>query len=132
MKSALCSLLLSLIASGCAPWQYYDPAKPGVAYTPKPASYEMPILQRNEVARPFKDIGQVSALGGTYAMQRDMYKAIRSKARAIGADALVDVHYSDARLYPDIIATAITYTDTSNPEVKITPAKSLATPKEKP
>ncbi|EEF57508.1 hypothetical protein [Pedosphaera parvula] len=71
----------------------------------------MPILQRSEVKRPFKEIGQVSALGGTYETQRNMYKAIREKARQVGADALIEAHYSDARVYPDLIAMAIVYAD---------------------
>lgn len=104
-------MLVLLSITGCAPWQYYDANQPGVKYVAKPKDYEMPILQRSEVKRPFKEIGQVSALGGTYETQRNMYKAVRAKARQVGADALIDAHYSDARMYPDLIATAIVYTD---------------------
>ena len=115
MKTSL--LIASLLVfTGCAPWQYYDANDPAARYNSKPANYVIPILNRAEVSHTFREIGQVSALGGTYATQRDMYKAIRAKARAIGADALIDAHYSDNRLYPDLTATAIVYTKSTLPK----------------
>ncbi len=103
-------LLLCLLLAGCA-YPHYDSAPGAAAYPPKPADYVVAVLDRADIKRPYKVVGTVGALGDIWTAEHTLIRSLQLKARRNGADAIIDVHPGVNRMYPELVATAIIYTD---------------------
>lgn len=87
-RIVLSVLALSLCTSGCVSARaikYTAESRP-----PKPATYQMDILEASKAPRPYKVIGMVQANAGAKFNIKDPIEALRQEARNLGGDALID------------------------------------------
>mgnify|MGYP001081274462 CR=1 FL=1 len=79
--------LLALFSSGCV-------HSKTISYSierldPKPESYQMEILDPQNIDRPYKVVGTVEANAGARFNVKDPIEKLREEARRMGADAML-------------------------------------------
>ena len=88
---ALTALLISLTISGCAAPSgfhviHYEPEE----RSPKSRSHPIQVVHQEDIHVPFKIIGNISIKAGEKRDPGTMLERLRTKARSMGADALMD------------------------------------------
>ena len=99
MKKTLGMILAVLFLAGCSQCivmrsEYYDIT--GKVLTSKPETEEMLILTEKP-NRPYQEIGLVKVLARWGTSHEAMNTELKKRARAAGADALMDVQYGEDR-----------------------------------
>ena len=100
MKKTLGMILVILFLAGCSSQcivmrsEYYDIT--GKVLTSKPETEEMLILTEKP-NRPYQEIGLVKVLARWGTSHEAMNTELKKRARAAGADALMDVQYGEDR-----------------------------------
>jgi len=92
MKKSTCVLLVCLLISalsGCVSVKSI-PYETTVRL-PKPADYPIEIYESKDIRKPYKVIGIVQANAGKRHSVADTMEKLRSQARQMGGDALVDL-----------------------------------------
>lgn len=81
--------LFAVILSGCVSVKsipYETTARP-----PKPDDYSIEIYESNDLSKPYKVIGIVQANAGKKHSVADTMEKLRTQARRMGGDALIDL-----------------------------------------
>lgn len=99
MKKKLMMVLSVLFLLGCTQCilmhsEYYDIT--GKVLEPKPPEQEIPIFT-GEADRPCQEIGLVKVLARWGTTREAMNAELKKRARAAGADALVNAQYGEDR-----------------------------------
>ena len=99
MKKTLGMILAVLFLAGCSQCivmrsEYYDIT--GKVLTSKPDTEEIQILTEKP-NRPYQEIGLVKVLARWSTSHEAMNTELKKRARAAGADALMDVQYGEDR-----------------------------------
>ena len=99
MKKTLGMILAVLFLAGCSQCivmrsEYYDIT--GKVLTSKPETEEVLILTEKP-NRPYQEIGLVKVLARWGTSHEAMNTELKKRARAAGADALMDVQYGEDR-----------------------------------
>ena len=106
-------LSFALSLSACTTWGS-KMAKGDQHYTPVKTEHVVILFEKP--ARPYKEIGLVSSLGGWFASDGDNYHKMQMAAAALGADAVI-VRGQDTQSqrdywqYPKTSGIAIKYTN---------------------
>jgi len=124
----LATLAAALFTTGCTSINTWGTAVPmGPTRYPAVPTEHVMILQ-SPPARAYLEIGYVSAIGGVFANEGEMYQKMQMKAAGLGADAIIlqpaagaatkpadnathtqSVVVTNAALYPRNTALAIKY-----------------------
>jgi hypothetical protein len=81
-------LLAAIALAGCAPRVAVMPSGTGVGATPKARDCRIDFF-RTRVGRPYEEFAALHVEGSSWDGPEDLQEAIRTKACALGADAVV-------------------------------------------
>ena len=88
-KLTICIALVVL--SGCVSVSVKSVPYETMARTPKPDGFPIEILESKGITKPYKVIGLVQINAGKKHSVADTLEKLRSAARQLGADALIDL-----------------------------------------
>lgn len=94
MSRRIATLLLGLSLTGCAAARNdFIRLNPGTQYPSRPADAAV-LLTVGELDRPYQELGMIHVSGITREGYTQLNEKLRAKAREVGADAVIFVHYS--------------------------------------
>lgn len=79
-----------------------------IAMTPKESGFELYINKLPE--RPFAEVAYIETSGAVFHRPQKLMNDMSKKAKAMGADGLIDVRYDYVFWWPYVSATAIKFT----------------------
>lgn len=59
--------------------------------SPKDANYEMEIIDKSDIERDYKVIGEISIKASNLTSTKKMLEKIKDRAKKMGADAIIDL-----------------------------------------
>ena len=84
-------VLLALVLAGCVSVSVKSVPYETAARPPKPQDFLIEVYESKDIKRPYKVIGLVQVNAGKRHSVADTLEQLRSAARQMGADALIDL-----------------------------------------